>query len=590
MSLPEEIRSRLELLVGQLVDGTIEDRQQAELIELLSGSAPARAYYLMYMSIHSGLTWKHQPMPVDVSTTADLAGSLQAQPAATLPRRSSAGRTSRPVPLPTTRGGWRRSLAETVWHQIMLVPLLAVVSAGVLAWQLSQRAPQPVVRQPVTPQGDVTPLAPIAEPRDRPVIARLTRSVNALWEEKTSPAPRAPLAAGQKLTLARGLVEIVFNTGATVVLEGPAELEVGTKGAGVSDQGSEDIGDNACSLAIGKLFARVPPKAHGFTVHTPSMKIVDLGTEFGVEVKLEAGTRNVERGTKQSDPRSTFRVPHSSSTQVQVFQGEVAIGPAADAMAQAPAEKPAMILRAGEGATTDADGQSPRKIQANATVFVREIPEKVADSAATIVIDNFRAGEDFSTSSPRVVSYVGDGPLGGHREIIVQTIQGTNTTSLSTREGALSVQTTGSADTNVNWGTMDQGNSSQLDLAIPGTWCMQLEFTAFHMETNIRRGGIWLRIRDGKGVMFDYAVAESELDNLKAQNGGVLSVPLSRFMNSTTYNGEVDGVTFTFDDRDMRGTVTEVRFARPEEAQRNPKPGLHDQNKLQENARQSKLR
>ena len=32
------------------------------------------------------------------------------------------------------------------------------------------------------------------------------------------------------------------------------------------------------------MTARVPVPAHGFTVHSPQGKVVDLGTEFGVSV------------------------------------------------------------------------------------------------------------------------------------------------------------------------------------------------------------------------------------------------------------------------------------------------------------------
>ncbi len=71
----------------------------------------------------------------------------------------------------------------------------------------------------------------------------------------------------QVLKLERGLAVIAFQQGARVVLEGPAEFEL--------------LGANLGALRSGRLRARVPESAHGFTIQAPSFTVVDLGTEFG---------------------------------------------------------------------------------------------------------------------------------------------------------------------------------------------------------------------------------------------------------------------------------------------------------------------
>ncbi len=103
-------------------------------------------------------------------------------------------------------------------------------------------------------------------------VARLLHAVDAEWggDEATAPIVNSRLRQGQLLELKSGLAEIRFDSGVSVVLEGPAEL--------ILDD------ENACSLRLGRLVGRVPDEAVGFTVDTPSATVVDLGTEFGVAV------------------------------------------------------------------------------------------------------------------------------------------------------------------------------------------------------------------------------------------------------------------------------------------------------------------
>ncbi len=101
-------------------------------------------------------------------------------------------------------------------------------------------------------------------------IATLTRQHAARWEtEGHATATGERLQAG-KMSLVGGSAEVTLGRGATVILEAPTAIEL--------------TNDNELTLASGKLSARVRPSARGFTVVTPAGSIVDLGTEFGVEV------------------------------------------------------------------------------------------------------------------------------------------------------------------------------------------------------------------------------------------------------------------------------------------------------------------
>lgn len=117
--------------------------------------------------------------------------------------------------------------------------------------------------------------------------AILTRTVDAAWAGTTMRSGDT-LNAGT-LHLEKGLAQIEFFSGATLLLEGSAELEIVSPWEAV--------------CRSGKARVHVPPPAHGFKLLAPGMKLVDLGTEFGLSV--------------QADGRS----------EVQVFEGEVEAHP-----------------------------------------------------------------------------------------------------------------------------------------------------------------------------------------------------------------------------------------------------------------------
>lgn len=93
----------------------------------------------------------------------------------------------------------------------------------------------------------------------------------------------------QRLQLDSGLLELQFASGATVILEGPADFEVASA--------------LRCYLHRGAVVARVPEQARGFTVDGPRGRLVDLGTEFGVRVGNSGDTEvHVLKGRVEAFP------------------------------------------------------------------------------------------------------------------------------------------------------------------------------------------------------------------------------------------------------------------------------------------------
>lgn len=122
-------------------------------------------------------------------------------------------------------------------------------------------------------------------------VAVLTRGVNLEWESAAI-APGTPLSPGL-LKLKSGIAQIEFYQGARLLIEGPAEFQL--------------ISSGEATCTRGKLSVNVPPQAKGFRINTPKGTIVDLGTEFGLDVSDE-------------------------SAEVHVFKGEVELHKAAESM------------------------------------------------------------------------------------------------------------------------------------------------------------------------------------------------------------------------------------------------------------------
>jgi ferric-dicitrate binding protein FerR (iron transport regulator) len=148
------------------------------------------------------------------------------------------------------------------------------------------------------------------------------------------------LTIGEELNLRQGLAELTFETGAAVVIEAPCRLV---------------LRENAVDLLAGRISATVPRDAKGFTVDTPNSMVVDLGTEFGVNVDS------------------------AGATEVHVFKGEV-ISRRTDEPGQPKSEfvklttNEAIIFRKGSAAA--------EQFEANEKAFVRSLRRTIVEQHA----------------------------------------------------------------------------------------------------------------------------------------------------------------------------------------------------------------
>ena len=130
---------------------------------------------------------------------------------------------------------------------LWLTAAAACLMLGLLVWQRAQPARQPV---------------------GTAAIATLVKSNGCKWAASTLPTAEGSRVGAGTYELVEGLATLKFDSGAEVVLEAPATLEL--------------IDAMNCRLRRGTLVSDVPPQAIGFTIDTEKARVVDYGNRFGV--------------------------------------------------------------------------------------------------------------------------------------------------------------------------------------------------------------------------------------------------------------------------------------------------------------------
>jgi len=125
--------------------------------------------------------------------------------------------------------------------------------------------------------------------------ATLVDTMNVQWAEgMRMPGPQGRIKTLVPMTLLQGVARIQMDDGVELVVESPAKFELATS--------------SELRMDYGRMYAYVSEIGRGFTVTTPNSRIVDLGTEFGVEANgngqtdlhVFQGKTYLVAGTKQN--------------------------------------------------------------------------------------------------------------------------------------------------------------------------------------------------------------------------------------------------------------------------------------------------
>ena len=176
----------------------------------------------------------------------------------------------------------------------------------------------------------------VAEPK-AVYVGRITGMVDCKGTGVAAASRGVPL--GRKYELASGWMEITYDTGAKVILQGPVTYDVESNGGFLSigkltgklEKRGERRGDRGAGgkSEIRYLKSEISnPQSlipNPFVIRTPTATITDLGTEFGVEVDRESSARIYvfDGAVRVSDPdHRQDHVAHAGET-VQANPGGI---------------------------------------------------------------------------------------------------------------------------------------------------------------------------------------------------------------------------------------------------------------------------
>jgi len=239
-------------LLEALCNGALGERDAERLDAMLEADPAARRRYLAWMT-----------------TEAELF-ALHAQPAET-------PSVERPAAGATTTNRERES--PPAWRMALAIAASLLAVAVASSWLtrravLSSLGVEAVAAAPDR-RGEARLAQPdrVADAADEKIdqVARVTGTRNCRWRDDAEVGYGADLVAGQRLDLLAGLAEVTFATGAKVVLEGPASLELDEEGH--------------ATLVEGQLCAAVPSGADSFYVRTRRIG-VSAAEQHGVEAQF----------------------------------------------------------------------------------------------------------------------------------------------------------------------------------------------------------------------------------------------------------------------------------------------------------------
>jgi hypothetical protein len=268
MNENKKLNPELQALFSELLDGDLSEHQAQSLCEILRGAPDAQEAYQEFMSLHAllHLDFGHGQLylpPVIQSPEARI-GEAAATQSIHIDDRTKTRLW------PTSRHFWTRARLTAIF--LASAACIAAVALGLLTQMRGGRGSG----GDPTAESQLRAISGSAEEkgfseRDIPAVAVLGQASRANWSDSRIPVTIGSQLRPGKFQLLDGLVQIEFFSGASVIIQGPAEFDL--------------ISPSRLMCQLGKIRAHVPSQAKGFTITTPMYAAVDLGTEFTVKVE-----------------------------------------------------------------------------------------------------------------------------------------------------------------------------------------------------------------------------------------------------------------------------------------------------------------
>ena len=333
-------KDEIQRLIENYADGRLSGAEAADLKEILRADPAARHRLRRWLNLDAGLR--------DLAEGADRLAASGGEA-----WKNTPGAPGTPGPAETPPDGTVAALPPSSprWIPLSAAALFLLMAAvlGGLFWH-QQGKPATTAAAGASPSG--------REETMMQGFAVLTRVIDGEWEADAggrTPKAGEVLAAG-RLRLKSGLAQVEFFSGATVILQGKTELEI------------LSMAEARCHG--GKIRARVPPAARGFVLRTPGGDIVDLGTDFAVEV---------------SGARSS----------VHVFDGEVEVRQE---------QTPARTLTTGEGFDLATRLPTTRAAAPGSFVSVADLDDQ-SHASRGLRFEKWRAHSGQLRGDPRLLAY-----------------------------------------------------------------------------------------------------------------------------------------------------------------------------------------
>lgn len=269
-------REELFELFEALCEGIITPVQHRRLQQRLGADAQTRQFYFDYLDLRLQLRQWQQ-----ASLGERLLGMAAADDAPPAPILTQSPPLHAPVSTYSPIGSFAFSY---------LVAALIVGVGLLIGWVYhvpNPRAAGPALAKVAPPPAPGT----LPSPRAIVVVGRVTATADCRWvDPKMRVAPYSYVPLDAKYMLVSGLLEITYDSGAKVIVQGPCIYQVDSRVGGYLSQGRltarvEKRGETAI-VAANQQLATGDPRSSSrfFTVRTPTAKVVDLGTQFCVEV------------------------------------------------------------------------------------------------------------------------------------------------------------------------------------------------------------------------------------------------------------------------------------------------------------------